>query len=420
MMASFLDRLRRPPQSGGAAASHSDAQHAWKMAWTLGWTELVSWGILFYTFSVLLVPMQEELGWSAGVITGAYSLAILISGLLAPWVGRWIDANGARMLMTFGSTLGATMVFAWSRVDSIAGLYLVWVGMGVAAGCTLYDPAFAAIAPWFRNNRARAMLIITFLGGLASTVFLPVAGWLEERYGWRDALVILAVVLAVTTVLPHLLVLRAPQVEGPRRSRPNTLASVKALLQTPWFRRLALAFFLQSFTSVAVAVHMIAYLIDNGVTPTTAAVATGVIGAAQTGARVVITIFERATDVATLTACMFALQMVAVLMLVIWPSGIAMVVAAILLGFGRGALTLLRPAILLEHYDVHEFGGVNGSLSAILTLATASAPFVTGLAVGWLDTYKVVFSSYAVVSLLSAVVLVSLRAVSSPREAHAP
>jgi len=390
------------------------------MAWTLGWTELVSWGILFYAFSVLLVPMRDELGWSAGVITGAYSLAILVSGFLAPWVGRWIDLHGARELMTFGSTLGATMVFAWSKVDSVVGLYLVWIGMGIAAACTLYDPAFAAIAPWFRANRGRAMLIITFLGGLASTVFLPVTGWLEARYGWRDALIILAVFLAVSTILPHLLVLRAPEADGPARTRPNTLASMKALLQTPWFRRLALAFFLQSFTSVAVAVHMIAYLIDNGVTPTTAAVATGVIGAAQTGARVVVTIFERVTDVATLTSVMFSLQMVAVVMLVIWPSGLAMVVAAILLGFGRGALTLLRPAILLEHYNVHEFGGVNGSLSAILTLATASAPVVTGLAVGWFDTYTIVFSAYAVVSLLSAVVLVSLRTLPSPLQADAP
>jgi MFS family permease len=138
------------------------------------------------------------------------------------------------------------------------------------------------------------------------------------------------------------------------------------------------------------------------------------------GARVVVTIFERATDIATLTAWMFGLQMVAVVMLVIWPSGFAMVVAAILLGFGRGALTLLRPAILLEHYNVHEFGGVNGSLSAILTLATASAPVVTGLAVGWLNTYTIVFSAYAVVSLLSAVVLVSLRTLPSPLQADAP
>jgi MFS family permease len=408
-------------EAGGAAESLRDSQHAaWKMAWTLGWTELVSWGILFYAFSVLLVPMQDEFGWSAGTITGAYSFAILISGFLAPWVGRWIDARGARLLMTFGSTLGAVMVYAWSQVDSIVGLYLVWIGIGVAAACTLYDPAFAAIAPWFRHNRAHAMLIVTFLGGLASTVFLPVTGWLEDRYGWRDALVILAIFLAISTILPHLLVLRAPAVDGPTRTRPNTLAAIKELLQTPWFRRLALAFFLQSFTSVAVAVHMIAYLIDNGVTPTTAAVTTGVIGAAQTGARVMITIFERVTDVATLTSWMFALQMVAVVMLVVWPSGFAMVTAAILLGFGRGALTLLRPAILLEHYNVHEFGAVNGSLSAILTLATASAPVVTGLAVGWFDTYTIVFSAYAVVSLVSALLLLSLRAVPAPPRTDAP
>lgn len=143
----------------------------WAIAWTLAVTELISWGILYYAFSALLVPIQEELGWSAGAITGAYSLSMLVSGLAAPLVGRWLDAHGPRGLMTGGSILGVLLVIAWSRVESLPGFYLVWVGIGLASAATLYEPAFTTIAQWFRHDRSRAMLLVTILGGFASGSF---------------------------------------------------------------------------------------------------------------------------------------------------------------------------------------------------------------------------------------------------------
>lgn len=411
-----------PREAGGFEGSRSepqDSSRAWAMAWTLGWTEMVSWGILYYAFSVLLVPMQNDFGWSNGAITGAYSLALLISGVLAPSVGRYIDRNGARAIMTAGSILGTVLLIAWSQVDSLLTFYLVWIGMGVAFAGTLYDPAFAAIAPWFRKNRGKAMLIITFLGGLASTIFFPVTGYLEEQLGWRDALLVLAGVLAIATILPHWLVIRPPG-QSPGDSRTRSSSSWPSLIRSTWFRRLSSAFFLQSFTSAGVTVHMIAYLIDRGVSPTTAAWTAGLIGAAQTGARVMVTLFENKASAATLTSIMFATQMVAIILLVAWPSGPVTIAASLLLGIGKGALTLLRPAILLEHYSVREFGGVNGSLASILNAATAAAPVVTGLAVGWFGGYTAVFAIFAVMSLASAVILLATRYVSAPTIANAP
>ncbi|HEV2072740.1 MAG TPA: MFS transporter, partial [Thermomicrobiales bacterium] len=101
--------------------------YGWTITWTFALTETVSWGILQYAFSALLVPMQEDLGWSAAAITGAYSLSMLVTGLAAPFVGRWIDAHGPRALMTAGSVAGTLLVLAWSRVETLTGFYLLWV-----------------------------------------------------------------------------------------------------------------------------------------------------------------------------------------------------------------------------------------------------------------------------------------------------
>ncbi|HEX5497621.1 MAG TPA: MFS transporter, partial [Thermomicrobiales bacterium] len=112
--------------------------YGWVIASTLAVTETASWGILYYTFAVVLAPMQRDLGWSTAAITGAYSLALLVAGLAAPFVGRWLDRHGPRALMTAGSIAGSGLVFAWSRVHDLVAFYLIWLGIGLALAATLY------------------------------------------------------------------------------------------------------------------------------------------------------------------------------------------------------------------------------------------------------------------------------------------
>src|SRR3712207_7628844 len=83
---------------------------------------------------------------------------------------------------------------------------------------TLYEPAFAVLAKWFERGRGRALLLVTLAGGLASTIFLPLSAWLVGVQGWRGALLALAVLLALFTIVPHALVLR----RRPERSEEHT------------------------------------------------------------------------------------------------------------------------------------------------------------------------------------------------------
>src|SRR3712207_3378870 len=105
-------------------------------------------------------------------------------------------------------SLHDALPLVWASVADLLVFYLVWVGIGLAMAATLYEPAFAVLAKWFERGRARALLLVTLAGGLASTIFLPLSAWLVEAQGWRGALFALAAILALLTILPHALVLR--------------------------------------------------------------------------------------------------------------------------------------------------------------------------------------------------------------------
>jgi MFS family permease len=110
--------------------------------------------------------------------------------------------------MTMGVTAATCLLFAWSRVQSVAQHYVVWALIGVAMSGVLYEPATAVIAIWFERHRTRALTAMTLISGFASTIFMPIEGWLIELYGWRPSLSLMAIFLAATTILPHAFLLR--------------------------------------------------------------------------------------------------------------------------------------------------------------------------------------------------------------------
>lgn len=398
----------------------SGRYYGWTITWTFALTETVSWGILYYAFSALLLPMQEELGWSAAAITGAYSLSMLVTGLAAPFVGRWLDAHGPRALMTGGSIAGTLLVFAWSRIETLTGFYLLWIGIGLASAATLYEPAFTTLTQWFERDRAKAMLIVTIAAGFASTIFLPLTGWLVESNGWRSALVILAVMLGVITIPAHALLLRrcpedlglqpdGASLEGdsdrPAGRGPASSIAPRLVFRDAGFRWMTIAFFLQTLASIAIGVHLIAYLTERGDGARFAATVTGLIGAAQVVARIVTTLLDRRISLITLTATVFMLQAVALAVLVLWVHPAGVIVAVILLGMGRGAVTLIRPGLIADLYGPKHFGAINGMQTLVVTGGRALAPVATGVAYTITGGYTLVLWALAGISVLSAVAM---------------
>lgn len=360
--------------------------YGWALIGALGVTATVSFGVLSYAFAVFIDPMTQELGWSKATITGAFSLGCLVMGAAAIPIGRWVDRHGARGIMTGGSLLATLGLLAWSQVSSIAEFYAVWVVLGLASAAVLYEPAFAVVAAWFRGQRGRALTVLTFAGGFASVIFVPLTSWLVAEHGWREALLWLAGVYAPLTILPHAVVLRRRpgdlglQPDGhailpgssPRASELSVGFSA-ALRSTP-FRWLAVAFALASLTTTALSVHLVPLLLERGYRPAFAAGAMGMLGLMAMPGRLVFTPLGSRWPRGRVTAVIFALQALACLALLATDLEFSVWAFVVLFGVGFGAITPARAALVAERFGSADYGRISGALALVLAFARAAAP----------------------------------------------
>ena len=291
-----------PDTAGGCRRAYP----GWRMVWALAVTETISYGVLYYSFAAFLLPMQHSLGFSQATLTGAFSLSVLLTGAGAVPAGAWLDCCGARGLMTAVSLLGAGCVLLWARVGDLAGLYLAFAGIGLGGAAVQYEPAFATINAWFDTQRQKALLTITMVAGLASTIFLPASALLISRLGWRQALLILAAV-QVVTAMPHVLLLRRrpsdhgwqrdgvrdpsgsaaapPARRAPARVWPDVTEGreLSATLRSGPVALLTASAVLGSVAIAAVAVLFLTYLRQGGYTLAAASAAVGALGFVQIG-----------------------------------------------------------------------------------------------------------------------------------------
>jgi MFS family permease len=362
------------------------SRQGWLLVGALAASETTAYGVLAYAFAVFLVPMQQELGWSRTALTGAYSAAIIVSGLAAIPVGCWLDRHGAGALMTAGSAAATLLVLAWALVSDLTAFYAIWVGIGLTMAAVLYEPAFAVIATWFGDNseRRRALLTLTVIAGFASAIYVPLAGWLVQAQGWRDALIVLAALLVPLSVLPNatLPAGRPDHLERPAHD-PATLAArpggpagvpLRRALGDRALWWLAGSLVAATLATSTVSVHLVAYLREQHYSPGFAATWTGLIGAMSVTGRIVVTVLGRRRALAAATAVIFAVQAVAVAILLGMPGPAGVVGFVVLFGLGVGLISLVRAALVAEVYGVAAYASINGVLALPLTIARAAAP----------------------------------------------
>ena len=344
--------------------------------------QLITWGSVFYTFSLLMTPLEAELGMSRAESSLAFSLALLAEGLMAYGVGRWIDEGRERWVMTLGSLWIGVGLVGHSFVTTVAGFYAAWIWLGLGTAATFYTPAFAVVTRRFPQDFRRAIITLTFLGGLASTVFIPLFAWWMDLWGWRQALWGLAALQFLICAPLHAWLLQDAPLKVLETTSHDKVqpASVREHLRHAPFWLLALFMVLMMSVTSALPAHMIALLQESGLSPAWVIAIPAAIGVIQVLGRLVLFVFERYWDVHAANRWIPTLIPAGVLALLIGGlSPLASLVFVLLYGLGNGMNTIVKGTAMAQYVSRQHVGQLNGLLGLPIALARAAAPLTLGL-----------------------------------------
>ena len=244
----------------------------------LGLATIGAYGLVLYASSVFIEPIKTETGWSNGALSGAFSFGLLVSGIGAVFTGRLIDRIGSRPVMLCSLIVGSVLLLMAASAFSLPVFVISWGTGGGIIGAGLFYNVTMAVTTRLYDDRTKAFAILTFIGGLASPIFFPIAGFLVEQWGWRMALRGL-VALLVLFVLPAASLVRGGQGEmDNKKDSVSAIASIREAFGLSEVRRMVAAFALMLGAITAVQVHHVPAMQAAGLTLATATTMAGIRG----------------------------------------------------------------------------------------------------------------------------------------------
>jgi len=377
----------------------------------LGAAQTLAWAGSYYVPAVLAAPMARELGVAPSRVFLAFSLALLLTALLGPVVGRAIDRHGGRWVMSAGNAAIAAGLCILAAADGEAALFLAWAIIGLGMAAALYDAAFATLARLLGGGARGAITGITLVAGFASTLGWPASALLEAQLGWRGACLAWAGVQLLLCIPLNLLLPAPPPAAPPRPAAPPAPGESRAGLREAVL--MALAFAAGGFAASALGAHLPGLLLAAGVAPAAAIAAGALLGPAQVGARVLeFGLLRRLHPLLSARLSLLAHPLGAAALLALGPAG---AVAFVLLhGAGNGIQTIARGTLPLAVFGPLGYGARQGMIVAPARFLAALAPAAFGFALEAAGKGAVVAT--AALSLLGLMALLSLRAPPGPGE----
>jgi len=318
--------------------------------------------------------------WLLLLVAGAGN----ILGSTINWIlGRAIDRYGARVMMTLGTVLISAGLFALAHVHSEAAYLAVWVFLGLGMRLSLYDAAFAALVQVTASRGRTAISYLTLFGAFASSVFWVIGHALEERVGWRQTLVLFALInLAVCLPLHWFGLARREASTGAAAATSAPAASVDSPPLEGRTRSIAIVLFalvmsLNGYVFGVISVQLVPLLGAAGLATATAVWIASMKGVAQFGGRVVEILFARNLRAITVGRIAVGILPVSLLLLLTGTGSLPMIIAfTLLMGASQGVITIVRGAVPLALFGVKGYGAVLGVIATPVLVVSAASPTV--------------------------------------------
>ena len=353
-----------------------------RIVWPFAIAETLVWACYYYSFPALLPTWEIELGFSKTELTGAFTLSLIVSAVLAPMAGRQIDHGRGRIVFAGGAVLAAGMLFLLAQVTEVWQFYAVWVGIGVGMAGSLYEPCFAIITHSMGSQARRAIILVTLAAGFAGTVSFPSAHILTGLFGWRVTVIVFALVV-VTVCVPLIFYGCRHAASSALTAAPRASSNARQAMgvtRTLTFWMIAIAFSLLALDHGLIVSHLLPILADRGLSQDMAVFAASMIGPMQVAGRLAMIAAERHVSVlAICCACFISMSLAGTAIYLTTSFALLIVPFIILQGAGAGVLSIIRPTVVAELLGRKDFGVVSGMLAVGFVAGSAFAPTVASL-----------------------------------------
>ncbi|MEO5805474.1 arsenite efflux MFS transporter ArsK [Devosia sp.] len=398
------------------------------LVWLLGASQILGYGTLYYSFSILAEDMAGTFGWPLSWLYGSFSLALLAGGLVAPLVGGRIDRHGGGAVMALGSVISAATLLAVASAPDPWLFSAALIAMQAASSLVLYDAAFAVLVQATGSAARLRITHLTLIAGFASTIFWPLTSWLHGFYDWRAILCGCALVNLLVCLPIHLLIARQHRRTLPGSPNEKLLPTVlHSNGMAPELRRrvlvlVTLGFALGGFTLSSVLSQMVPMLSALGLGGSALVVST-LFGPAQVLVRLANMLIglQRHPLQATLIAT--GIMPIAIIILLLTaPLAAGAVLFAVMLGFSSGLKSIVQGTLPLALFGSASYGTRLGWMALARQVLAAAAPFALAWLAGMigLTCALAVITAVAAVGFLAFVEVARKAPVSGPRAALDP
>jgi OFA family oxalate/formate antiporter-like MFS transporter len=368
-------------------------------------------------FSVFIQPWSDEFGWSRTAISGVFSFATVMAGVVGPLVGRGLDRYGGRVILGVGALLIAGSLISVSYASNLVFLYAAF-SVGRVAMMNIQNlAAHTVIANWFIQRRAFATAVV-INGNRLGLAFWPViAGAVVLASGWRSAFLVLGLSVAALSLAPFIFVVaRRPDEIGlfpdGKPPTPRVPGEAPRVGDHSWTAREAVgtrAFWLlmAAHTGMMIAgggsgVHRVPFFVGQGldgslVGPMLFVQAIGM----MTGGFLAAALMRRFPERRVIGTFMLGTTAMMLLILRVPPNGMVVPYGFAEGMFSGGAFAML-PVIYADYFGRQSIGAIRGITHPVVMVANAAGPLLAGVIFDLRGDYSLAFQIFGAVTLIGA------------------
>ncbi len=374
-----------------------------------------------YAYSVMTNPVKDIFDVDGSVIKWAFKIAILLLGLSAAFLGRWVEKVGPKVSGTTAGLFYGVGILGSGLAVQLESLTLFYLCYGVIGGIGLglgYITPVSTLVKWFPDRRglATGMAIMGF--GFAALIFGPVMQSLFETVGVSNAFYILGVIYMILILSSARYIERPPEGYLPEGFKPGEGKTIKAdmanidanaSLKTSRFYYIWIMMFINIACGIAIISAASPMMQEKlNYTPMEAATIVGLIGVFNGLGRIVWSGLSDYLGRANTYIIFFAFQILAFFFLpkISMELAFLVVLFTVITMYGGGFATL--PAFLGDLFGTKQLGAIHGMVLAAWGLAGVVGPTIYDVvknATGSLDTTLKVFASLFVIALIVSILM---------------